>query len=446
MMFLFVSVGLQAQEKISPVTVTQKATSADGTQSVVKKRFEDPQALKAYLKELKTADGGTFEIQLSGDQTNVQEIEINAEDGHKMIYIRKNGAAIESNGQLQEMELRLHEKMEEMGQRMENMHFSPDFKVEFSNNQPMLGIYLDESAEVQGVKVQGLVPGGGAKAAGIQSGDIITGINGVNVQNRSDLRTALNQYKPGETIDVTYVRDGLTSTTESTLYRSRSSWERDPCEVFIGVSLGGNGPDGKGVSVSGIISDTPAEKFGLKAGDIITSFDGVFVNSFGELLRERNKHEPGDWFKVNVKRDGLMSEVTAQFKTCENIEEPILEEELVEEVKVVELESAPEVTKEDPIQPTLIINNTLELTDYQAFPNPTYGQFNLRFTAEALPTQVRVIDVNGKTLYNENLNNFDGFYNKQINLLKNAIPGTLFLQIIQGEKVSSQKIVLLPRA
>ena len=92
------------------------------------------------------------------------------------------------------------------------------------------------------------------------------------------------------------------------------------------------------------------------------------------------------------------------------------------------------------------IINTLELNDYNAFPNPTYGQFNLRFQADPVPTRVRVIDVNGKVVYNQVINQFDGIYNDQINLSAKATPGTLFVQILQGQKVVSKKIVLVPRA
>ena len=89
--------------------------------------------------------------------------------------------------------------------------------------------------------------------------------------------------------------------------------------------------------------------------------------------------------------------------------------------------------EETPEQPQLMIDNTLELNDYQAFPNPTHGQFNLRFNAEPVPTRVRVIDVNGKVVHNEVINQFDGIYNNQINLSSKAAPGTLFLQKREGE-------------
>lgn len=440
LMLLIVSISLQAQEKISPVTVTQRTTAQDGTKKVVKKRFDDQQALQKYLNEINGQSGNVqVEVHSSAHQMGDVEI-INGENA--MIYIRRSGDRHTVEGyELKEMQEKLQHKLKEV----RNMDFSNFEFKEFKSDsdRPMLGIYLDESSREQGVKVSSTVAGGGARAAGIQAGDVVTGINGAKVNNRTDLRNELNKYKPGQTVDVTYVRDGLTSTTESTLYRSRSSWERDPCEVFIGVSLGGNGPQGKGIHVSNIISDTPAEKYGIQAGDVITSFDGVTVNSYGELLRERNKHEAGDWFKVQVERAGGFTEITAQFKSCdEKIEEPIVEEEIAEEV----VEVLPQVEEELPEQPQLIIDNTLELNDYNAFPNPTYGQFNLRFKADPVPTRVRVIDVNGKVVYNQVINQFDGIYNDQINLSAKATPGTLFVQILQGQKVVSKKIVLVPRA
>ncbi len=449
LMLLFISVGLHAQQKIDPVTVIQKATAKDGTKSVVKKRFEDQASLQAYLNKINSEGNANIEIQVNENAVGNRVISIDNSAEKALIYINGSADHAELKEEMEKMQIELHDAMRESRQVVVRQGRVVSRNVTTtgyrSSDRPMLGIYVAEGANVQGVKVSSMVPGGGARAAGIQGGDVITAINGVAIANQTELRTQLNKYKPGETIDVTYTRDGLSSTTESTLYRSRNSFERDPCEVFIGVSLSGNGPQGKGIHVSNIIGDTPAEKYGMKAGDVITSFDGVSVNSFGELLRERNKHEAGDWFKVKIERDGQFTEITAQFKECDQeIEEELIVEEVEEEVLPVITETI--VPKEEPALPETVIDNTLELNDYQAFPNPTYGQFNLRFSSEAVPTLVRVVDVNGKIVYKENINQFDGYYNKAINLLNNAAPGTLFLQIIQGQKVRSEKIVLVPRA
>lgn len=447
LMLLFISVGLHAQQKIDPVTVIQKATAKDGTKSVVKKRFEDKASLQAYLNKINSGGNANIEIRVNENVGGNRVITIDNSKENKLFYINGSVNHADLKEEMEEVQIELHDAMRESREALrQGRVIARNVTTSYgSSDRPMLGIYVAEGANVQGVKVSSMVPGGGARAAGIQGGDVITAINGVTIANQTELRTQLNKYKPGETIDVTYTRAGLSSTTESTLYRSRSSFERDPCEVFIGVSLAGNGPQGKGIHVSNIIGDTPAEKYGIKAGDVITSFDGVTVNSFGELLRERNKHEAGDWFKVKVEREGQFTEITAQFKDCDQeIEEELIIEEVEEEVLPVITETI--VPKEEPALPETVIDNTLELNDYQAFPNPTYGQFNLRFSSEAVPTLVRVVDVNGKVVYKENINQFDGYYNKPINLLNNAAPGTLILQIIQGQKVRSEKIVLVPRA
>lgn len=447
LMLLFISVGLHAQQKIEPVTVIQKATAKDGTKSVVKKRFEDKASLQEYLQKINNDGNTNIEIQVNESTVGNRVITIDNSNKQALFHINREVDHADLAKNMEKMQLELHESIREMNVVVRNGRnvVTSHFTERTSSDRPMLGIYVGEGSNLEGVSVGSLVPGGGARAAGIQGGDVITAINGVGIKNQTELRTELNKYKPGETIDVTYNRAGLSSTTESTLYRSRSSSERDPCEVFIGVSLGGNGPQGKGIHVSNIIGDTPAEKYGIKAGDVITSFDGVTVNSFGELLRERNKHEAGDFFKVKVERDGQLTEITAQFMDCEEeMEEELAVEELEEEVLPVITETI--VPKEEPALPQTVIDNTLELNDYQAFPNPTYGQFNLRFSSEAVPTLVRVIDVNGKVVYKENINQFDGYYNKSINLLNNAAPGTLFLQVIQGQKISTEKIVLVPRA
>ncbi len=42
-------------------------------------------------------------------------------------------------------------------------------------------------------------------------------------------------------------------------------------------------PDGEGILVRGVNADSPAEKGGLKAGDVITTFNGERIRTAGEL-------------------------------------------------------------------------------------------------------------------------------------------------------------------
>jgi len=62
--------------------------------------------------------------------------------------------------------------------------------------------------------------------------------------------------------------------------------------------------DGRGVLVSEVIADSPAEKAGLKAGDVIVSLDDERVEDTMELRVTIAEHEEGDEVAVAVVRDG----------------------------------------------------------------------------------------------------------------------------------------------
>ena len=62
-----------------------------------------------------------------------------------------------------------------------------------------------------------LVSGGPADKAGIKDGDVITEIGDMTVGEDGAVMTLVGEYRPGDTISVTYVRDGKTHTTKLTL-------------------------------------------------------------------------------------------------------------------------------------------------------------------------------------------------------------------------------------
>ena len=58
----------------------------------------------------------------------------------------------------------------------------------------------------------------------------------------------------------------------------------------------------EGVLVGEVMALSSAEKGGVKAGDIITKFDGIRVNSFDELEAQKGLHKPGDKVALEVFR------------------------------------------------------------------------------------------------------------------------------------------------
>ena len=66
---------------------------------------------------------------------------------------------------------------------------------------------VDFGDAIDGVYVSGVVDGGGALAAGIKEGDIITAINGKKVKTMNELQEIIVQYRPGDKVTVTLLRD-----------------------------------------------------------------------------------------------------------------------------------------------------------------------------------------------------------------------------------------------
>jgi TolB protein len=74
-----------------------------------------------------------------------------------------------------------------------------------------------------GVLLGDVRPGGPAARAGIRGGDRIVEMAGTRIENLYDMTFALQDHKPGETIDVVVVRDGSRVTLRATLGERRGS-------------------------------------------------------------------------------------------------------------------------------------------------------------------------------------------------------------------------------
>ncbi|MCA8937280.1 MAG: trypsin-like peptidase domain-containing protein [Planctomycetes bacterium] len=83
-----------------------------------------------------------------------------------------------------------------------------------------LGVAIDDGYRpeaAQGALVREVIYGTAAEDAGLKPGDLITRIDGTNIDGLDDLRTALKQFEPGARIKLTYTRNGEAHTIEVTL-------------------------------------------------------------------------------------------------------------------------------------------------------------------------------------------------------------------------------------
>lgn len=70
-------------------------------------------------------------------------------------------------------------------------------------------------------------------------------------------------------------------------------------------------PEGKGVMVSTVSKDSPAEKAGLKAGDILTGIDGSDVDRSADVSRQIRKKKDGEPAKIEFYRNGVKQQAFA---------------------------------------------------------------------------------------------------------------------------------------
>lgn len=74
-----------------------------------------------------------------------------------------------------------------------------------------------DGSSVAGAEVAEVTNGGGADAAGLKKGDVIVAVNGETVSSSKQLTGYIRRYKGGDTVTVTYIRDGKKYDVNATL-------------------------------------------------------------------------------------------------------------------------------------------------------------------------------------------------------------------------------------
>jgi serine protease Do len=205
----------------------------------------------------------------------------------------------------------------------------------------------------RGVVVGHITSDSPAAKAGLKENDVITEVNGQRVEGSAQFRRMIHEIPAGRTVQLTVWRDGRAQTLSAALGKAEEGhqvwmnaapgafafrlpevmeipeipqmdWSNDAgVAVFPGVhprlgidaeDVSGQfgayfgAPDNEGVLVRNVNSGSAAEKAGVKAGDVITSFNGDRIRSLGDLrekLTAKNDDKPA---KLGVLRN--KSEIT----------------------------------------------------------------------------------------------------------------------------------------
>ncbi|MBI2015127.1 MAG: RIP metalloprotease RseP [Candidatus Rokubacteria bacterium] len=141
--------------------------------------------------------------------------------------------------------------------------------------------------------------GGPAAAAGLKTGDVVTAVDGRPVSHWEDLERAI-AGSGGRALRLAVRRDGretpATVTPRRTVVRDPIFREpRDAWELGAGSQLT--------PQIGSVNPGSPADKAGLRAGDLVLGVAGQPVFSPDELMQSIQKRA-GQTFELTVERDG----------------------------------------------------------------------------------------------------------------------------------------------
>jgi membrane-associated protease RseP (regulator of RpoE activity) len=86
--------------------------------------------------------------------------------------------------------------------------------------------------------------------------------------------------------------------------------------AFFGVMID---PTSEGMELLDVVKDSPAEKAGLRKGDILQSVNEHQVSTYEELTKALSTYKPGDSIVVMYRRDGQVNKVQANLANSKDI-------------------------------------------------------------------------------------------------------------------------------
>jgi C-terminal processing protease CtpA/Prc len=319
------------------------------------------------------------------------------------------------------------------------------FKVDsLAAKRPFLGVELDENV------IENVVENSPAERAGLKQGDKILAINADKINGYDDLTAALSKYKPDATVAVKYEREGKAATTNVVLAKKtatmnytsdefrmmddgccRDKWSETFKELKdrpkLGVEIGQNN-NLKGALITKVYEKSGAADAGLQQGDIIYEMNAQPITNDKDLTDMVRSHKGGEVLKIKYRRDGEKRETEATLgKNTDMIEKIFKEDDRTTTTRKTVRKGGND--------------SGLQLENYEFYPNPTQNSIKLKFSSESNQAlSIRLVDANGKEIYQEEIKDFNKTYDKSIDLTGKP-EGVYVLTIMQGGQVFSRQLV-----
>ncbi|MCW8885446.1 MAG: DegQ family serine endoprotease [Motiliproteus sp.] len=143
-----------------------------------------------------------------------------------------------------------------------------------------------------GALVAQVVEDSPAEKAGIEAGDVITGVDGQTVSGSSELRNLIGMQRLGSRVEIKLLRDGREKTYKVKLVERNSEMlaSASASDSTRGLTLSPIPDDLQGqvsgVAVTQVAPDSRAWQAGIRSGDIIRSIDRKSITTVKEAIKK----------------------------------------------------------------------------------------------------------------------------------------------------------------
>lgn len=167
---------------------------------------------------------------------------------------------------------------------------------------PELAEAFDLGRQQKGVLLSKIIPNSSADEAGLKEGDIITSVNGKQVQTAAQLRNSIGLQRIGDKVKLKVLRDGKSKTFKVKLKENATAAEaKNLFGKLEGANLGET-PSGNGVVVKDIAPSSPAAASGLRRGDVILAANRQRISDLASLRQAIGKG--GEKLLLRINRQG----------------------------------------------------------------------------------------------------------------------------------------------
>lgn len=277
-----------------------------------------------------------------------------------------------------------------------------------------IGNYATETTK--GAKVTDVIENSAAEQFGIKENDVILSVDNVATTSSEMLVKQITSHAVNDKVLLTYLRNGVT-------YSNAVLLGEKPEAIYYKISIE--------EKAEGIFYTFTDDKLSIQLNT-----DGKTPKSVTQTLTDgTTKSWSADKSYLNklyTQFSGIQDKISAIIKLnkqqgtcnchCKNFNFAFY--------------------KIDKKEETAAVKTSISSTQLNVFPNPSSGKFTVDIiSADKGAASISIIDINGREVYAETLNSFDGKASQTIELYNQA-KGVYIVQVKIGDKLYNKKMVL----